>query len=87
MEAAVESLGKSIARWTDKGDLFTSAVPGPALFRREIICRLLVRDQGARLRLIASTGSRSHQISRAIDWLKSKSTSPLQIVPEGDQLP
>ncbi|MDP3480933.1 MAG: hypothetical protein Q8R88_14270 [Desulfoprunum sp.] len=45
MQTALEVLGKSIARWTDKGELFTSAVLGPALFRREIICRLLVGDQ------------------------------------------
>ncbi|MDD2582394.1 MAG: AraC family transcriptional regulator [Desulfuromonadaceae bacterium] len=47
--------------------------------QREIIYRLLVGDQGERLRQIASTGSQSHQISRAIDWLKGNFTQPLSI--------
>lgn len=47
--------------------------------QREIIYRLLVGDQGERLRQIASAGSQSHQISRAIDWLKGNFTQPLSI--------
>jgi AraC-like DNA-binding protein len=47
--------------------------------QREIIYRLLVGDQGARLRQIASTGSQSQQIARAIDWLKGNFTRPLRI--------
>lgn len=35
--------------------------------KREIFYRLLVGDQGARLRQIASAGSQSNQIARAID--------------------
>ncbi len=50
-----------------------------AVIQREIIYRLLVGDQGARLRQIASAGSQSHQIARAIDWLKSNFTQPLKI--------
>jgi AraC-like DNA-binding protein len=49
------------------------------IIQREIIYRLLVGDQGARLRQIASAGSQSHQIARAIDWLKSNFTRPLRI--------
>lgn len=49
------------------------------IIQREIIYRLLVGDQGARLRQIASAGSQSHQISRAIDWLKANFTQPLRI--------
>jgi AraC-like DNA-binding protein len=49
------------------------------IIQREIIYRLLVGDQGARLRLIASAGSQSHQIARAIDWLKVNFTQPLRI--------
>jgi len=49
------------------------------IIQREIIYRLLVGDQGARLRQIASAGSQSHQISRAIDWLKSNFARPLRI--------
>ena len=47
--------------------------------QREIIYRLLVGDQGTRLRQIAAAGSQSHQISRAIDWLKCNYTSQLRI--------
>ena len=49
------------------------------IIQREILYRLLVGDQGARLRQIASTGSRSHQIARAIDWLKGNFTRQLRI--------
>jgi AraC-like DNA-binding protein len=49
------------------------------IIQREILYRLLVGYQGARLRQIASTGSQSHQIAQAIDWLKSHYTLPLRI--------
>ena len=49
------------------------------IIQREIIYRLLVGDQGVRLRQIASTGSQSNQIARAIDWLKGNYTQPLRI--------
>jgi transcriptional regulator GlxA family with amidase domain len=49
------------------------------LIQREISYRLLVGDQGARLRQIASAGSQSRQIARAIDWLKGNFTMPLRI--------
>jgi AraC-like DNA-binding protein len=47
--------------------------------QREILYRLLVGDQGARLRQMASAGSQSQQIARAIYWLKSNFTQPLRI--------
>jgi len=47
--------------------------------QREIIYRLLVGDQGLRLRQIAAAGSQSHQIARAIVWLKGNFTRPLSI--------
>jgi len=47
--------------------------------QREIIYRLLVGDQGARLRQIASAGTQSHQIARAINWLQSNYTQPLRV--------
>lgn len=37
------------------------------IIQREIVYRLLAGDQGARLRHMASAGSQSHQITRAID--------------------
>jgi AraC-like DNA-binding protein len=49
------------------------------LIQREISYRLLVGDQGVRLRQMASAGSQSHQIARAIDWLKGNFTLPLRI--------
>jgi AraC-like DNA-binding protein len=49
------------------------------IIQREIIYRLLVGEQGARLRQIASAGSQSHQIARAIDWLKGNFTRQLRI--------
>ena len=49
------------------------------LIQREILYRLLVGDQGARLRQIASAGSQSHQIAQAIEWLKRHYTLPLRI--------
>lgn len=49
------------------------------LIQREILYRLLVSDQGARLRQIASVGSQSHRIAQAIDWLKSHYAQPLRV--------
>jgi len=49
------------------------------LVQREIYYRLLVGDQGLRLRQIVETGSQSHQIARAIEWLKENFTRPLRI--------
>jgi AraC-like DNA-binding protein len=49
------------------------------IIQREIIYRLLVGDQGERLRQIATTGSQSQQIARAIDWLKVNYTQQLRI--------
>jgi len=49
------------------------------IIQREIFYRLLVGDQGVRLRQMASTGSQSQQIARAIDWLRGNFTQPLLI--------
>ena len=49
------------------------------IIQREIVYRLLIGDQGERLRQMASAGSQSHQITRAIYWLKSHFTEPLRI--------
>lgn len=49
------------------------------IIRREILYRLLISDQGGRLRQIATSGSRSHQISQAIDWLKENYARPLRV--------
>lgn len=49
------------------------------IIQREIFYRLLVGDQGTRLRQMASAGSQSQQIARAIYWLKCHYTQPLRI--------
>ena len=49
------------------------------IIQRELLYRLLVGEQGARLRQIASAGSQSHQIAQAIEWLKRHYTQPLHI--------
>jgi AraC-like DNA-binding protein len=49
------------------------------IIEREIFYRLLVGDQGARLRQIASVGSPSHQAAKAITWLKAHYAEPLRI--------
>jgi AraC-like DNA-binding protein len=49
------------------------------LVQREILYRLLVGPQGPRLRQIGAAGCRSHQIARAIDWLKANFSQPLRI--------
>ncbi|KHK00750.1 AraC family transcriptional regulator [Desulfovibrio sp. TomC] len=49
------------------------------LVQREILYRLLVGDQGARLRQIAASGTQSNQIAQAIDWLRDNYTQPLRV--------
>jgi len=49
------------------------------LIQREILYRLLVGDQGLRLRQIGATGSQSQQIARAIAWLKGNFKQPLRV--------
>jgi len=49
------------------------------IVQREICYRLLVGDQGVRLRQMASAGSQSRHIARAIDWLRGNFTRPVHI--------
>lgn len=49
------------------------------IIHKEILYRLLVGEQGARLRKIASAGSRSHQVAKAINWLKGNYSEPLRV--------
>lgn len=46
---------------------------------QEILYRLLTGDQGVRMRQIASVGSRSHQISKAIEWMQSRFAESLSV--------
>ncbi|ADN02116.1 AraC family transcriptional regulator [Spirochaeta thermophila] len=50
------------------------------LVHREILYRLILSGQGARLKQIATIGSHSHQIARAVTWLKEHFTEPLRIL-------
>ncbi|MBC3374450.1 AraC family transcriptional regulator [Pseudomonas sp. SWRI92] len=49
------------------------------LIQREIHYRLLMSDQAARLRQIASVDSQGHRIAKAIDWLKLNYTEPIRV--------
>lgn len=56
------------------------AIPALApLVSRELHYRLLTSDQAGRLRQLASVGSQSHLVTRAIDWLKANYAAPLRI--------
>lgn len=63
-------------------DLFDEEDDVPILapiIQKEIVYRLLMGEQGARLRHIASAGSQSQQIARAIEWLKKNFAQQLRI--------
>lgn len=49
------------------------------LIRKEIYYRLLMHDQGGRLKQMIKAESRGWQIARAIDWLKAHFDKPLHI--------
>lgn len=49
------------------------------LIERELLYRLIISDQGARLRQIAMNGSQTQQIARAIDWLRQHYSAPLRV--------
>jgi AraC-like DNA-binding protein len=49
------------------------------VIKREIFYRLLVGEQGIRLRQMASAGSQGNKIARAIEWLKENFMQPLRI--------
>ena len=49
------------------------------LIRREIVYRLLMGEQGNRLRHIALQGDQAHRITRAIEWLRDEFDQPLRI--------
>lgn len=49
------------------------------LIQKEICYRLLMGDQGPRLRQMVTAGSQSQDISRAINWLRQHFDQPVQI--------
>ena len=49
------------------------------LIQQEIFYRLLMGEQGQRLRQIISVGNHGHQIARAIEWLKENFSKPVKV--------
>ena len=49
------------------------------MIQREILYRLLVGEQGPRLRQIGTAGSHGRQIAQSIDWLKDNFNKPLRV--------
>ncbi len=49
------------------------------IIQREIFYRLLVGDQGAHLRQMATVGSRSQRIAQVTDWLKKYFARPFRV--------
>ena len=49
------------------------------LIRGEILYRLLVGPQGARLRQIATAGSHGHRVAQAIQWMKDHFANSMKI--------
>lgn len=60
----------------DEPELIPSLSP---LIQQEILLRLMMTDCGAKIRQIATGGSPTHQISRAIDWIKDNLGERLRI--------
>jgi len=48
------------------------------LVQREILYRVLVNSAGARLRAIATLGSRNNRLARSISWIKDNFAKPLR---------
>ena len=71
----LEPFARLVALWNEPEAISILA----PLIEREIHFRLLKSDLAPRLWKMASTGSQSHRISRAIDWLRNNYTQPLRI--------
>ncbi|EHZ7349189.1 AraC family transcriptional regulator [Vibrio parahaemolyticus] len=65
-----------LAELLDEGQNIKILAP---IIKREIFYRLLMSEQGTRLHQIVTAGSHSHQIAKAIDWLKNNFVKPLSI--------
>ncbi|ENJ1741191.1 AraC family transcriptional regulator [Vibrio parahaemolyticus] len=66
-----------LAELLDEGQNIKILAP---IIKREIFYRLLMSEQGTRLHQIVTAGSHSHQIAKAIDWLKNNFVKPLSVV-------
>lgn len=49
------------------------------MIRREIFYRLLVGERGEKLRHIAAMSTQTHQVAKAISWLKSNFSKPIRV--------
>ena len=80
---AVSEVGAPLLDATNRLlDLLAQPEDIPALaplIKQEIFYRLLVGEQGARLRQIAMVGHHGYRISRAIDWLKANYSRPVKV--------
>ncbi|MFW1055615.1 AraC family transcriptional regulator N-terminal domain-containing protein [Vibrio parahaemolyticus] len=65
-----------LAKLLDEGQNIKILAP---IIKREIFYRLLMSEQGTRLHQIVTAGSHSHQIAKAIDWLKNNFVKPLSV--------
>jgi AraC-like DNA-binding protein len=77
--AVTPTLLECFKRLTDVLDEPEAIVVLAPLVQRELHYRLLTSDQAGRLRQLASVGSQSHLVARAIEWLKANYASPLRI--------
>ncbi|EHH2568322.1 AraC family transcriptional regulator [Vibrio parahaemolyticus] len=65
-----------LAELLDEGQNIKILAP---IIKREIFYRLLMSEQGTRLHQFVTAGSHSHQIAKAIDWLKNNFVKPLSV--------
>ncbi|MFW1259933.1 AraC family transcriptional regulator N-terminal domain-containing protein [Vibrio parahaemolyticus] len=65
-----------LAELLDEGQNIKILAP---IIKREIFYRLVMSEQGTRLHQIVTAGSHSHQIAKAIDWLKNNFVKPLSV--------
>ncbi|EGR0932206.1 AraC family transcriptional regulator [Vibrio parahaemolyticus] len=65
-----------LAELLDEGQNIKILAP---IIKREIFYRLLMSEQGTRLHQIVTAGSHSHQIAKAIDWLKNNFVKPISV--------
>lgn len=73
------TLVNSFLRLTDLLDEPENIPALAPLAKREILYRLLIGEQGPRLRQITASGSHSQQISKAIGWLKENYSKSFRV--------
>lgn len=74
-----QPLADAFARLLDLLDAPEDIPVMAPIIKQEIFYRLLTGEQGQRLRQIATTGSHSNQISKALAWLKDNFAQPLRV--------